>query len=152
MLEWIKKIFGIDEVMPYMLPIHNKPKDDQLTAPAQPVDTSKMTLGQKQRHLTRMIADLIIFAYDNGYELTLGDAYRDPRVHGAVGKKSSYSSANSLHKERLAIDFNLFKNGQYLTQTEDHRLLGEYWESIGGTWGGRFNDGNHYSLEHNGRK
>lgn len=101
-----------------------------------------------------MVADLIIFAYDHGYELTFGDAYRDPRVHGHVGQKQSYSSANSLHKERLAVDFNLFKDGVYLTRTEDHRPLGEYWESIGGAWGGRFKsaDGNHYSLEHNGRK
>jgi len=111
-----------------------------------------MTLGQKQRKFTRMIADLILFAYDQGYELTFGDAYRDPQVHGAVGQKKSYSSANSLHKERLAVDFNLFKGGQFLTRTEDHQPLGEYWESIGGTWGGRFNDGNHYSLEHGGRK
>tara|TARA_R100000655_G_scaffold55991_4_gene94151 strand:- start:53 stop:388 length:336 start_codon:yes stop_codon:yes gene_type:complete len=111
-----------------------------------------MTLGQKQRKFTRMIADLICFAYSQGYELTFGDAYRDPRVHGHVGQKKSYSSANSLHKERLAVDFNLFKNGQYLTSTEDHRPLGEYWESIGGSWGGRFNDGNHYSIEHGGRK
>ncbi|HCN72072.1 MAG TPA: hypothetical protein DIS96_10270 [Pusillimonas sp.] len=111
-----------------------------------------MTLGQKQRKFTRMIADLICFAYSQGYELTFGDAYRDPRVHGHVGQKKSYSSANSLHKERLAVDFNLFKNGQYLTSTEDHRPLGEYWESIGGAWGGRFNDGNHYSIEHGGRK
>lgn len=111
-----------------------------------------MTLGQKQRKFTRMIADLILFAYDQGYELTFGDAYRDPRVHGNVGQKQSYSSANSLHKERLAVDFNLFKDGKFLTRTEDHRVLGEYWESIGGTWGGRFNDGNHYSLEHGGRK
>jgi len=111
-----------------------------------------MTLGQKQRKFTRMIADLINYAYSNGYELTFGDAYRDPRVHGQVGKKQSYSSANSLHKERLAVDFNLFKDGVYLTRTEDHRPLGEFWESIGGAWGGRFNDGNHYSLEHGGRK
>lgn len=111
-----------------------------------------MTLGQKQRKFTRMIADLIVFAYGQGYELTVGDAYRDPRVHGAVGEKKSYSSAGSLHKERLAIDFNLFKDGKFLTQTEDHRPLGEYWESLGGSWGGRFNDGNHYSLEHGGRK
>lgn len=113
-----------------------------------------MTLGQKQRKFTRMIADLINYAYSNGYELTFGDAYRDPRVHGQVGQKKSYSSANSLHKERLAVDFNLFKDGVYLTRTEDHRPLGEYWESIGGTWGGRFSspDGNHYSLEHGGRK
>lgn len=113
---------------------------------------SNMTLGDKQRKFTRMIADLIVFAYDNGYELTLGDAYRDPRVHGFVGVKSSYSSANSLHKQRLAIDFNLFKDGAYLTSTEDHKPLGEFWESIGGTWGGRFKDGNHYSLEYNGYK
>lgn len=110
------------------------------------------TLGQKQRRFTRLIGLLIEYAYQNGYELTFGDAYRDPRVHGQVGQKQSYSSANSLHKERLAVDFNLFRNGQYLTATEAHRPLGEYWESIGGTWGGRFNDGNHYSLEHGGRK
>lgn len=111
-----------------------------------------MTLGQKQRNFTRMIGLLIEYAYQQGYELTFGDAYRDPRVHGNVGQKKSYSSANSLHKERLAVDFNLFKDGKYLTRTEDHRQLGEYWESIGGTWGGHFNDGNHYSIEHGGRK
>jgi len=111
-----------------------------------------MTLGQKQRAFTQMIARLIDFAYAHGYELTFGDAYRDPRVHGAVGEKKSYSSASSLHKERLAVDFNLFRDGKFLTRTEDHRQLGEYWESIGGAWGGRFNDGNHYSLEHGGRK
>lgn len=113
-----------------------------------------MTLGQKQRKFTRMVADLIVFAYEQGYELTFGDAFRDPRVHGAVGEKKSYSSANSLHKERLAIDLNLFKDGRFLAQSEDHRPLGEYWESLGGSWGGRFSspDGNHYSLEHNGRK
>ena len=113
-----------------------------------------MTLGQKQRKFTRMIAQLIEYAYANGYELTFGDAYRDPRLHGEVGVKKSYSSADSLHKERLAVDFNLFKDGQYLTATGAHRPLGEYWESIGGAWGGRFPnpDGNHYSLEHQGRK
>lgn len=110
------------------------------------------TLGQKQRRFTHMVGLLIEFAYQQGYELTFGDAYRDPRVHGDVGVKKSYSSANSVHKSRLAVDFNLFKNGDYLTSTEDHRELGEFWESIGGTWGGRFNDGNHYSLEHQGRK
>lgn len=113
---------------------------------------SDMTLGQKQRKFTHMIAQLIEYAYANGYELTFGDAFRDPRLHGDVGVKKSYSSANSLHKSRLAVDFNLFRGGQYLTTTDAHKPLGEYWESIGGTWGGRFNDGNHYSLEHQGRK
>ena len=111
-----------------------------------------MTLGQKQQQFTLMIAKLIVFAYEHGYTLTFGDAFRDPRVHGAVGEKKSYSSANSNHKIRLAVDFNLFKDGKFLTSTEDHEPLGKYWESIGGAWGGRkANDGNHYSLEWQGR-
>jgi hypothetical protein len=40
----------------------------------------------------------------------------------------------------------------YLKETKDHAFLGEFWEEMGGSWGGRFNDGNHYSLEHNGRR
>lgn len=111
-----------------------------------------MTLGQKQRHFTRMLGLLIEYAYQQGYELTFGDAYRDPRLHGEMGVKKSYSAAKSVHKLRLAVDFNLFKDGKYLTATEDYKQLGEYWESLGGCWGGRFNDGNHFSLEHEGCK
>lgn len=40
-----------------------------------------MTLGQKQRTFTRMIGLLIEYAYQQGFELTVGDAYRDPRLH-----------------------------------------------------------------------
>jgi len=100
-----------------------------------------MSLRKKQSKFVRMVALLIQFAYEIGYELTFGDAY------AISGHKKL-----SLHYSRLAIDLNLFKNGRYLTKTEDHEILGEFWESIGGTWGGRFGDGNHYSLEHNGRK
>jgi hypothetical protein len=91
-----------------------------------------------------MVALLILHAEQLGYEVTFGDAYRDPRC--------GYGLRNSLHSQRLAIDLNLFKDGAYLRSTMDHEPLGLYWESIGGTWGGRFNDGNHYSLEHNGVK
>jgi hypothetical protein len=111
-----------------------------------------MGLGTKQRQFTKMVADLIQWAYDEGYEITLGDAYRDPRLHGDVGKKKGYGRSRSNHKSRLAIDLNLFKDGEYLTETEDHEPLGLKWESMGGSWGGRFNDGNHYSLEHEGRR
>lgn len=110
------------------------------------------TLGQKQRLFLPMVARLIQFAYSNGYEMTIGDGYRDPRLHGALGVKIGYGAANSCHKIRLALDLNLFRDGKYLTSTEDYRPLGEFWESIGGTWGGRFSDGNHFSLEHDGRK
>ncbi len=115
-------------------------------------EAQPLTLCQKQRTFTRMIGLLIEYAYQQGYELTFGDAFRDPRVHGGVGEKKSYSTANSLHKQRLAVDFNLFKDGKYLGDTESYAPLGEYWESIGGTWGGHFKDGNHFSLAYGGMK
>jgi hypothetical protein len=103
---------------------------------------------EMQIKFSRMIPLLLNKAFELGYEVTLGDAYRDPRLHGAAGVKLGYGAPNSNHKRRLALDLNLFKNGKFLTTTEDHRLLGEYWESIGGSWGGRFNDANHYSLQY----
>lgn len=148
-MSFFKRLFGNRPAPePTYTPIPAKPDKNVKR------DFTGKSLGQKQRMFTLMVSELIQYAYDSGFEITLGDAYRDPRVHGAVGVKKSYSSANSVHKERLAIDLNLFKNGKYLTATKDHRQLGEFWESLGGSWGGRFSnpDGNHYSIEHNGRK
>lgn len=111
-----------------------------------------MTLSEKQQLFTALVAQLINFAGENGMRLTFGEAYRTPeQARINAGKGTGIS--NSLHTQRLAVDFNLFINGEYKTRTEDYRALGEYWESIGGSWGGRFKsnpDGNHFSLEHNG--
>ena len=98
----------------------------------------RMGLQSTQSEFVRAVAFLIQFAYSLGYELTFGDAYRDPRC--------GYGSSTSAHHNRLAIDFNLFKNGVYLTDSSDHSELGIYWERLGGIWGGRFSnpDGNHY--------
>lgn len=111
-----------------------------------------MTLFEKQVKFAKMLPLLIQKAFELGFEVTLGDAYRHPAVFGQVGEKKGYGHPKSAHKQRLAIDLNLFKNGKFLTDTESHRPLGEWWESQGGSWGGRFNDGNHYSLEHDGIK
>ena len=101
---------------------------------------SGLTLRSKQSLFAFMVAMLVKKAYELGYEVTLGDAF----AHD--GHKTG-----SLHYIRLAIDLNLFKDGKFLNESDDHQELGEYWESIGGSWGGRYDDGNHYSLEHNGR-
>ena len=112
-----------------------------------------MTLGEKQRLFTHYIGSLILWAYENGYELTFGDAYRTP-AQAAANATAGIGIANSLHCERLAVDFNLFKDDVYLTGTESYKPLGEFWESLHplARWGGRFGDGNHFSFEHNGRK
>ena len=97
----------------------------------------KLTLRQRQSRFAHMVGLLIMFAFEQGYELTFGDAF---------ATKGHIQDSN--HYKRLAIDLNLFKDGKYLTETKDHQELGEFWESIGGSWGGRFSnpDGNHYEL------
>lgn len=105
-----------------------------------------MTLGQKQELFMRLLPRLIDEAHRQGFSIRGGDLFRDPRC--------PYGSSRSCHQLKLAIDLNLFRAGVYLTRTEDHRELGEWWERQHPLcrWGGRFQDGNHYSLEHEGRK
>ena len=113
-----------------------------------------MKLGARQKLFMRLLPRLLDKAHSLGFEVTLGDAFRDPRAFGEVGEKGPYGNKFSCHKSRLAIDLNLFRNGQYLSDTESHRELGEWWERQhdDNCWGGRFNDGNHYSMQHQGRK
>lgn len=136
-----------------------------------------VSLGAKQRAFTRMVGQLIAWAYAHGYELTFGEAWRTdeqaeinamgnngrerfaayidrlfPVLAYKIRNNTGNGTRTSLHMDRLAVDFNLFKGGVYLQTTEDYRPLGEVWEAMGGTWGGRFGDAPHFSLPHEGRK
>jgi len=114
-----------------------------------------MTLGQKQRKFARLIGKLIEWVYANGYELTFGDAYRSPS-QAAANAAAGTGIARSLHTQRLAIDLNLFVNGEYQTASEAYAPLGAYWKTLDPEccWGGDFSkpDGNHFSFKHEGVK
>ena len=110
---------------------------------------SALLLAQLQ--LCRMLASLLARARELDLPLKLGCALCQDRHH----------SHNSLHRDSLAIDLPMvWPDGRYGTWT-DYLPLGEYWESLGGAWGGRFDlnrdgvakdDANHFSLEFGGRK
>lgn len=115
-----------------------------------------MNLGEQQRVFTRLVAKLINYAYDTGYELSLGEAYRTPE-QAIINAGKGVGIMNSLHTKRLAIDLNLFRQGIYLQDTDNHQKLGTYWKSLHPLcrWGGDFRprpDGNHYSMEWEGVK
>lgn len=100
-----------------------------------------MKLGQQQELFTELIAKLITYMYSQGYKVRVGDFSakpRDPLEH----------KANSQHYVHCAADLNLFKDGVWLTKTEDHKAFGDYWEGLHPAcrWGGRWQDGNHYEL------
>ena len=131
-----------------------------------------------QAKFTRKLALLILYANELGYGVTCGDvwafnlwpAIKLLNVALAVLERSNHlalssriagylkrikkllmphtHSPASFHYNRLAADLNLFRDGKYLTRTEDHRPLGERWIELGGSWGGDFKnpDGNHYQL------
>ena len=109
-----------------------------------------MKLGKKQELFMRLLPRLLDKAHELGFEIRGGDLFRDPRAHGEFGKGGSYGRDSSTHKLKLAIDLNLFKDGAWITATGGHRELGEFWEGLHPLcrWGGRFGDGNHYSLKH----
>ncbi len=114
-----------------------------------------MKLGEQQELFSKLIAQHITWLIAQGYGVRIGDVFRDPRVHGKVGEKvASYGAAYSMHKSKCAADLNLTWDGKYLSKTKDHLESGEKWESRHELccWGGRFNDGNHYSLTRDGRK
>lgn len=115
-----------------------------------------MSLSRKQQRFTRCFAQLINYATAKGYDLTMGDVYRDPRVFGQHGTKKGYAAAESVHKLRLAGDLNVFIDDVYISDGnhEAYRDLGEEWERMDpdARWGGHFDDGNHFSFEHWGCK
>jgi len=102
------------------------------------------TLREDRVKFTGMLARLLAFAESRGYEVAIDFVKRCAEC--PVG------TAKSLHKDGLAVDLNLYKAGRYLRTTEAHKPLGEFWEALGGAWGGRFGDGDHYSLARGGRK
>lgn len=110
-----------------------------------------MTLRETQSHFAQLIPRLIDKAYELGFAVTLGEAYRSLEEAARLAAEGK-GIANSLHTQRLAIDLNLFRDGKYMSSTAAHHALGEWWESQGGAWGGRFKDGNHYSWPYGGRK
>ena len=112
-----------------------------------------MTLGQKQRLFAKLVGELLVEIYRQGYEVSIDWAYRPPEV-AAYYADLGIGIRSSLHTLKLAVDLNLFKDGVWLRSSEDHRQFGEWWEAQHELcrWGGRFNDGNHYSLTHNGVK
>lgn len=120
-----------------------------------------MTLREQRCLFTRLFAQLITWANANGYETSFEEVMRS-KVQAAANAASGAGIGNSLHLIGLAGDLNLYRGGVWLQKSEDHAELGTYWKSLHPLcrWGGDFKDangrskpdGNHYSLEWQGRK
>jgi len=132
-------------------------------------------LQQKQFVFSKMIGELLVWLYAQGYACQFGDAWRStdklkvPTGQPGFDDDEEYSYQELLfynkkskltqgkHNDRLAVDLIIYENGKPFTDS-GYRLIGEQWERMGGRWGGRFGvkkeeynvrigwDANHFEL------
>lgn len=132
-----------------------------------------MTLGEKQRIFSRLLATFILHLYeieDPKVEISIGEVYRTKEQQELYVENGLSKTLNSQHRLKLAADLNVFVNGLYVTgkseEDQTHlRILGETWEElcrseeIEPEWGGRFGvkkeeyktkigwDANHFGIK-----
>jgi hypothetical protein len=109
------------------------------------------TLSQKQQLFSLNASKLITYIYAQGYACTFGEAYRTPE-QALIDVQKGTGIADSLHCIRLAIDLNLFKGEEYLTDKDSYQQFGTYWKSLDPRhrWGGDFPhlvDSNHFEMQ-----
>lgn len=107
-----------------------------------------------QEEFAQAVAKLIQRAPELGYTVTLGEAWRTPQ-QAQWDHDHHTGILHSLHMERLAIDLNFFKDGNYIEDGSQLADIGAWWKGLGPTyrWGGDFThlpDGNHFSITPDG--
>lgn len=107
-----------------------------------------MNLSKEQQLFAKDVGTLINYIYSSGYSATFGEAFRT-HEQAVIYAHEGKGIKDSLHCDRLAIDLNLFKDSNYLTDFKDYERFGCFWESLDAKnrWGGRFKpliDSNHF--------
>jgi len=110
-----------------------------------------MRLSQRQQSFTVNVGLLLIRANRYGVKLTFGAAWRNTERLKCPKCKTRHNLQELLffngrskvkvggkHAQRLAIDLIVWRAGKPVWSGEAYRMLGQYWESLGGRWGGRF--------------
>ncbi|RLI44530.1 hypothetical protein DRO61_12055 [Candidatus Bathyarchaeota archaeon] len=107
------------------------------------------------------VAKLILWAFEQGYELTGGELHRtedqqqlyyygfsieetNGNLYLLQGEKKT-KTLNSKHKNKLAVDLNLFINGKYITEGEKFAPLAAYWSKLDR----RNESGSDWNYDHN---
>jgi len=120
------------------------------------MEGAALKLREQRCLFTRLTAQLITWANEHGYEVSYEETMRS-KAQAQANATSGAGIVNSLHTIGLAVDLNLYIDGDWKKTSEAHAPLGAYWKSLHPLcrWGGDFRpriDGNHYSMEWEGRK
>jgi len=100
---------------------------------------ASMSLLAKQCLHTLREAKLVMYA-----NITLGLSVKVDEWNRLLATQKEYVAKgvswtlNSKHLDKCATDLYIAENGAVVYDGARYRAMGEYWESIGGRWGGRF--------------
>jgi len=98
----------------------------------------EINLREQQAMFAVMVAWLICHTDYLAMQGFILELYRTKeRQAQLVAEKKSWTM-NSKHIDGLAIDLCILKNGKVSWDVADYKPLGEFWVSIGGTWGGNW--------------
>lgn len=139
-----------------------------------------MNLGTLQRRYALAFAKLVVHVYDMGYACTYDEAHRTdeqaainaltidqrkrvalltkgefPSFAAAMAASTSKGINHSVHRLRLAVDINLFKDNKFLEDAADYLPFGAWWKTQNpdvARWGGDWGDADHFSFEYQGVK
>lgn len=117
--------------------------------------SSQLTLREKRVAFSRAIALLLLWAQAQGWDLALGEGYV-ALTDARDGDWDGPHMRGGTHYAGTGQDVLLYINGAYITDGSHPAFLrlGEFWERIHplARWGGRHNDANHFSFEHDGKR
>lgn|SRR3990167_7909951 len=97
-------------------------------------------LGVRQCEFTHALALLIIRAAQEKKFVKIQELNRTIQVQKEYVAKGVSKTLDSRHLDNLAVDMYIYdlSTSSPVADLEQYRSLGEYWESLGGRWGGRF--------------
>lgn len=87
-------------------------------------------LLKAQQEFAQDAALLVQHAKTLGFEVTLGEVLRPKELQDLYIQTGRSWTPNSRHLDKLAIDLQLFRGGEYLTDEPSYAELGGWWEAL----------------------
>ena len=101
-----------------------------------------MTVRRRQSRFAAMLGMLLTKAAILGTPVVILELYRSIETQRAYVSRGASKTMNSKHLQGLAADLAFLEDieddGKINFAPDKYKDLGEYWESLGGRWGGRF--------------
>ncbi len=103
--------------------------------------------------LIHNLGKLAQYAYENDIDFIITSFSRTPEEQNKLYKEGKSKcdgyAIKSRHQLWRAFDVAVIRDGEIVWEGDEYTRLGEYWESLGGVWGGRWaslNDIYHFEV------